>query len=203
MNLSNDVFNLLKHRFQPGATAHDLLELRVSTLADSLDAVFAIAHRLPPQALPVFLRHVRSKHARTRSNRTTRSKGFAKNAAAPALIARIRICSSPCAVIKIMGIAWPSSFNRDCKSRPDMPGIRMSAIRQRHSCMRPEARNSSADANALTGYPDVLSSRSSPVRTISSSSTTAITRSLILRINPTGAYRIGSRWTSCQKLYFS
>jgi hypothetical protein len=24
-----------------------------------------------------------------------------------------------------------------------------------------------------------------------------------LRINPPGAYRIGSRWTSCQKLYFS
>jgi hypothetical protein len=24
-----------------------------------------------------------------------------------------------------------------------------------------------------------------------------------LRINPPGTYRIGSRWTSCQKLYFS
>src|SRR5260370_1051765 len=185
--------NLLEHRFQRGATAHDPLELGVSALAGSLNAVFALAHRLPPQALPVSLRHVRSKQARTRSNRTTRSKGFAKNAAAPALIARIRIFSSPCAVIKITGIAWPSSFNRDCKSRPDMPGIRMSAIRQRHSGKRPEARNSSADENALTGYPDVLSSRSSPVRTISSSSTTAITRSLILKVNPPRAYRIGSR----------
>src|SRR5580698_7355748 len=149
--------NLIEHRFQRGATAHDLLELGVSALAGLLNAVFALAHRLPPQALPVSLRHVRSKQARTRSNRTARSKGFAKNAAAPALIARIRIFSSPCAVIKIMGIAWPSSFNRDCKSRPDMPGIRMSAIRQRHSCKRPEARNSSADAKALTEYPDVLS----------------------------------------------
>src|SRR5260370_9881276 len=129
--------NLLEHRFQPGAIAHDLLELGVSALAGSLDAVFALGHRLPPQALPVSLRHVRSKQARTRSNRTARSKGFAKNAAAPALISRIRIFSSPCAVIKIMGIAWPSSVNPDCKTRPDMPGIRMSPLRQRHSCKRP------------------------------------------------------------------
>src|SRR5260370_6969671 len=115
--------NLLEHRFQRGATAHDLLELGVSALAGSLNAFFALAHRLPPQALPGSLRHVRSKQARTRSNRTARSKGFAKNAAAPALIPLIRIFSSPLAVIKLMAIPCPPPFSPDCKPRPALPAI--------------------------------------------------------------------------------
>src|SRR5260370_9980453 len=118
--------NLLEHRFQPGAIAHDLLELGVSALAGSLDAVFALGHRLPPQALPVSLRHVRSKQARTRSNRTARSKGFAKNAPPPALIARMRTFSPPFAVVKIMGIRWLRALMRYSKRGPSLPTCCMS-----------------------------------------------------------------------------
>jgi len=51
------------------------------------------------------------------SIRTSSSKGFDKNSTAPALSAWNRISSSPCAVIKMVGILQRSAFSLACNSR--------------------------------------------------------------------------------------
>ena len=54
-----------------------------------------------------------------------------------------------------------------------MPGIRMSVIKHEHSYWRPDARNSSPDANAHAGNPASSRRSSNASRTGASSSTTA------------------------------
>src|SRR6267142_1796368 len=75
--------------------------------------------------------------------------------------------------MKMMGIRMCSALSRACSSRPDMPGMRMSAIRHEGRCGAPESRNSSADANARAGNPASLSRPCSAPRINSSSSTMA------------------------------
>ena len=89
------------------------------------------------------------------------------------LSARHGLFSSPCAVTKMVGIGQRSAFNLACKSRPDMPGMRMSVIRHPVSFSWPDARNSSAEANDRTVNPADLSKRCNAARNESSSSTTA------------------------------
>ena len=70
-------------------------------------------------------------------------------------------CSSPqrlhphllvtSAVMKMIGILIRSRFSFDWSSKPDIPGMRMSAIRHAVRFCSPEFKNSSADANARAG----------------------------------------------------
>src|SRR5258708_6576103 len=48
--------------------------------------------------------------------------------------------------MKMVGILQCSAFSLACNSRPDMPGMRISAIRHAVWCCWPEFRNSSADS---------------------------------------------------------
>src|SRR6266404_2997617 len=83
------------------------------------------------------------------------------------------IFSSPCAVIKMIGILQRSAFRCACSSRPDIPGIRISAIKQPAWRCWPDFRNSSADANACAGKPTDFSRPCNALRIKSSSSTIA------------------------------
>ena len=60
-----------------------------------------------------------------------RSNGFVKNSTAPSRMAWIRILASPCAVMKMIGMRHRCALSLACSSRPDMPGIRMSAHRDK------------------------------------------------------------------------
>src|ERR1700685_4255764 len=75
--------------------------------------------------------------------------------------------------MKIIGIAHRSVLSLACNSRPDMPGMRTSAIRQAISESRPEFSKSSADSNEIAPNPEALRRRRSASRSKSSSSTTA------------------------------
>src|ERR1700732_3346593 len=75
--------------------------------------------------------------------------------------------------MKMIGIAHRSVLSLACSSRPDMPGMRTSAIRQAISESRPEFSKSSADSNEIAPNPEALSRRRSASRSRSSSSTTA------------------------------
>src|ERR1700723_2634689 len=75
--------------------------------------------------------------------------------------------------MKMIGIAHRSVLSLACRSRPDMPGMRTSAIRQAISESRPEFSKSSADSNEIAPNPEALSRRRRASRSKSSSSTTA------------------------------
>src|SRR4029077_1902072 len=114
-----------------------------------------------------------SKATRTLSTRIVQSKGLTINFTAPPRIACNRMFSSPCAVIKIVGMGQRSAFNLACRSSPDIPGMRISEIRQPVSCCWPEFKNSSADAKDCTEKPADFSKRRTATRYDSSSSITA------------------------------
>jgi hypothetical protein len=124
-----------------------------------------------PQILPA--RVQLSSAARTLPSSASSSKGFARNSTAPALSACIRIFVSPCAVMKIVGILQCSAFSLACNSRPDIPGIRISAIRHAVWCCWPDFKKSSADAKAWDGNPTDFSMPCKALRIESSSSTIA------------------------------
>ena len=88
-----------------------------------------------------------SNAARILSTRIVQSKGLTMNFTAPARIACNRMFSSSCAVIKIVGIGQLSAFNLAYRSSPDIPGMRISEMRQPVFCCWPEFKNSSAEAN--------------------------------------------------------
>src|SRR5580704_13453978 len=165
--------DLLEHRFESRAVADHLLEFApvrpLFATTESLES----SHRQPPGARIQSLSAQLSRAARTLSSRTSSSNGLARNSTAPALSACIRIFVSPCAVMKIVGILQCSAFNWACSSKPDIPGIRISAIRQAVSSCWPDFRNSSADANAFEGNPTDFIMPCSALRINSSSSTIA------------------------------
>jgi hypothetical protein len=80
-------------------------------------------------------------------------KGLPKYATAPASNACDRSFSQMWAVRKMMGGHFPSSFNRFCKSKPFIPGIRTSVMRHDVRSTKPEARKTSADAKVSASYP--------------------------------------------------
>src|ERR1700730_18556606 len=75
--------------------------------------------------------------------------------------------------MKMIGIAHLLVLSLACSSRPDMPGMRTSAIRQAISESRPEFSKSSADSNEIAPNPEALSRRRSASRLRSAASTTA------------------------------
>src|ERR1700756_1121860 len=81
--------------------------------------------------------------------------------------------SSPCAVIKMVGIGQRSAFNLAWRSSPDIPGMRISVIRHPVSCCWPDLKKSSAEANDCTEKPSDFSKRCTATRYDSSSSITA------------------------------
>src|SRR5258708_2306921 len=83
--------------------------------------------------------------------------------------------------MKMIGIAHRTVLSLACSSRPDIPGMRTSAIRQAISESRPEVSKSSADSNEIAPNPEALSRRRSASRSKSSSSTTA-TRFVLLTL---------------------
>src|SRR5579864_6395451 len=145
-------FNLLKHSFQSRTVAYNPLE---STLPIFLIARFELLQSSHKDLLGTHARWSKqvqlSRAARTFSSRTSSSKGLVRNSVAPALRACIRILASPCAVMKIVGIGQRSEFSLACSSKPDIPGMRISAIRHAVSRCSPDFKNSSAEANACAG----------------------------------------------------
>jgi hypothetical protein len=77
--------------------------------------------------------------------------------------------------MKMIGILHRSSFSLDWSSRPDIPGMRISEIRQPIRFSSTEPRNPSADAKATVGMPSVCIRASKASRTDSSSSIIATT----------------------------
>ena len=77
------------------------------------------------------------------------------------------------AVMKMMAILIRSRFSFDWRSRPDIPGMRMSVMKHAVRCCSPEFRNSSADANVKAWSPASLITPCRALRI--NSSTSAIT----------------------------
>src|SRR5271156_3177031 len=162
--------DLFEHGFQGRTFADDLLEPSLGRDLFGTPNSFESFHRGPPRALAAYWAYL-SSAARTLSSRISSSNGFVRNSTAPALNACIRISESPCAVMKMVGILQRSAFSLACSSRPEIPGIRMSAIRHAVSCCWPDSRNVSADANACAGNPTAFSRPCNATRIDSSSST--------------------------------
>src|ERR1700723_3192311 len=109
--------------------------------------------------------------ARTLSSRISSSNGFDRNSTAPARKACSRIFSSPCPVINMMGMLQCSAFSLACSSRPDIPGIRISAMTHPVCCLWSKARKSSAEAKSCAGRPISFMRPRRALRIDSSSST--------------------------------
>lgn len=92
---------------------------------------------------------------------------------APELSACVRILGFPCAVMKMIGTRLPSATNFACSSRPVIPGILISLIKQPMWFCSPDDKNSSADANDLAFMPTEPRRSSIAARMDSSSSTMA------------------------------
>ena len=74
-----DAFNLLKHRFQSGTVAYNLLK---SSLVRNLTIVKGLHHE-DPQDAGMFYRAPLLRAALTLARSTSSSKGLARNSAAP------------------------------------------------------------------------------------------------------------------------
>src|SRR5882724_4371320 len=105
-------------------------------------------------------------------NSTSSSNGFVKNSTAPAFMACTVIGTSPCPVMKMIGISIRSVAISFCSSRPLSSGRETSSTRQHGATGRGRVRNSSADANVSGCDPTKRISASSDSRTETSSSTT-------------------------------
>src|SRR5208282_4940908 len=100
-----DAFNSFEHCFQSRTVAYDLLESALVKILISSPQNLGSCHRGPPSCLTHASYWAQlSRAARTLSSRTSSSNGFVMNSTAPALKACIRIFSSPCAVMKMVGI---------------------------------------------------------------------------------------------------
>ena len=131
-----DPFNLFEHRFQSRTVAYDLLESALirNLTHDSRVSAKAPTENLLARVLQFVIGAQLSRAARTLPSRASSSNGFARNSTAPALNACIRIFVSPCAVMKMVGILQCSAFSLACNSSPDIPGMRISAIRHAVWC---------------------------------------------------------------------
>ena len=49
--------------------------------------------------------------------------------------------------MKMVGMRWPASIKRRCRSTPFTPGLRTLVMRQEVSCSRSQPRNSSVEAS--------------------------------------------------------
>src|ERR1700745_2671829 len=100
--------NLFEPRFQCRALAYNSRELALSLLLFANPNCLRALHNYPPNQPRYFnplLTTQFFKAVRTLSSSTASSKGFARNFTAPPLIACSRILSSPCALMKMVGIA--------------------------------------------------------------------------------------------------
>src|SRR4029077_11681415 len=167
-------YDLVEHRFQSRTFADDMLESTVISPLISTHESLHSAHRKPPGNPRARYQAQSSRAARTFSSRTSSSNALASSSTARALSACIRIFVSPCAVMKMVGILQCSALSLAWSSRPDIPGIRISAIRHAVCWCWPDLRNSSADANASDDNPTDLSMLCNALRINSSSSTIAI-----------------------------
>src|SRR6476661_8964583 len=163
-----DSLDLLEHRLQRRTRTDDLLEpalvrLPIATAAflEQIRHKNSVGHRLPGS---------RFNAARRLSRRSSSSNGLVRNSTAPARNACIRIRASPWAVMKIVGILMASALSRAWSSSPDIPGMRMSAMRQAACRCSSEPRNSSADPNARALNPASFNRPCRALRIKSSSS---------------------------------
>src|SRR5512134_2805718 len=141
-------------------------------------------------------------------NSTSSLKGFVRNSTAPAFIACTLIGTSPCPVMKMIGISVLSA-SCCCNSRPVSPGSVTSSTKQHGTIARGRERNSFADANVSGCQPAVLINNSSDSRTETSSSTTKtmdVTSGIFTSIDrwrsPDSQYMARDRscrcsWSSC------
>src|SRR5689334_6455245 len=136
-------------------------------------------------------------------NNASSLNGLSKYSTAPALSAWARVSSSPCAVMKITGIGVRSQTRRRCSSRPFIPGMRTSRIRQSVSARRGQLKNSSADAKVMILNPTERIRPLSDSRIESSSSTTDMSGTWDMRILslPTDKFRLATSATA-KLLYF-
>jgi hypothetical protein len=111
---------------------------------------------------------------------SVRRTGFGRHATAPADRQRWRTVASVLEVMMIVGIFTPLSLNVCCNSKPLVPGICKSRIRQSGKPSAREPRNCCADSNVLVIQGRVLSSLSRAFKNERSSSTTAIKRDAFL-----------------------
>jgi hypothetical protein len=79
------------------------------------------------------------------ANNLSGGTGFAKKHTAPALAALARILAFAEPPMTIVGIAWPREAKRCMSSKPDIPGMVTSVIRQAVCDAWPLRRNSSAE----------------------------------------------------------
>src|SRR6266852_1471548 len=105
-------------------------------------------------------------------NSTSSSNGLVKNSTAPAFIAWTVIGTSPCPVMKMIGMSVRSDAISFCNSSPLRSGREISSTKQLGMVVRGYSRNSPADANVSGCQPANLISNSSDSRTDTSSSTT-------------------------------
>jgi hypothetical protein len=108
---------------------------------------------------------------RTNSIIVLPANGFSRKPSAPLACARLRMFCSGNAVMKMVGMWVPCAIRRSRRSRPLMPGICTSAIRQELSSTRGERRKSSADSNTKATKPSDLRRLCIAARTDASSST--------------------------------
>jgi len=85
-------------------------------------------------------------------------------------------------VIKTIGMRDPSAFSFACSSRPDIPGIRMSATRKVVWCRWSASRNSSADPKHRADSPADSIRSLTALWTDRSSSTIATTCEILLLV---------------------
>src|SRR6266446_5760916 len=105
-------------------------------------------------------------------NNTSSSKGLVRNSTAPAFMAWTVIGTSPCPVMKMIGMSVRSDAMSFCNSRPFRSGRETSSTKQFGVAVRGCPRNSFADANVSGCQPANVISSLSDSRTEMSSSTT-------------------------------
>jgi hypothetical protein len=91
------------------------------------------------------------------ANKSCLDTGFSKKHTAPAFAASARVLAFAWPAITIVGIAWPREAKRCMSSKPDMPGMLMSVIRQEVCDAWPLRRNSSAEEYAVAFRPKAIS----------------------------------------------
>src|SRR6185369_9704299 len=108
------------------------------------------------------------------SSSTVSLNGFVRNSTAPAFMACTVIGTSPCPVMKMIGMSVRSA-SCFCNSSPLRPGSDTSSTRQLGTVGRGWDRKSCADTNVWARHPAALMSSSNDSRTETSSSTTKTT----------------------------
>ena len=132
-------------------------------------------------SIAIFQHHVLSSATLIQHTNVVANQGFSTSTSAPLRIASACRAGVGYALTKIVGRSICCSRRRARISMPDIPGMRMSEMRQAVSIACPESRNAGADSYRRTCIP-IERTRLPNARRIASSSSTTDTIGLLCKL---------------------